>query len=132
MHIFFSFQAELTCHCPRCKIEIPKSKLNQHMDQVHGIKIFNQLMKRSFQPDTPSNFPMKIARPFLDSDPLALSKEEFNNNDIIIVYFLKKTMMISKLNNLSTMMLMKHLTYQVTNMYAFFCLKMFDLINFTF
>ena len=51
------------------------------MDQAHGIKMFNQLIKRSFQPDTPSNFPMKIARPFLDSDPLTLSQDEFNNND---------------------------------------------------
>ena len=52
------------------------------MDQAHGIKIFNKLIKRSFQPDTPSNFPMKIIRPFLDSDPLTLSQEEFNNNNI--------------------------------------------------
>ena len=58
---------------------MPKSKLNQHMDQVHGIKIFNQLIQRSF---TPSNFPMKIIKPFLGSDPLTLSQEEFNNNDI--------------------------------------------------
>jgi len=72
-------QTELTCHCPRCEIEMPKSKLNQHMDQVHGIKIFNQLIQRSF---TPSNFPMKIIKPFLGSDPLTLSQEEFNNNDI--------------------------------------------------
>ena len=49
------------------------------MDQVHGIKIFNQLIQRSF---TPSNFPMKIIQPFLGSDPLTLSQEEFNNNDI--------------------------------------------------
>ena len=49
------------------------------MDQVHGIKIFNQLIQRSF---TPSNFPMKIIKPFLGSDPLTLSQEEFNNNDI--------------------------------------------------
>ena len=45
--------------------------------------MFNQLIKRSFQPDTPtSNFPMKICRPFLDSDPLTLSQEYFNNNDV--------------------------------------------------
>ena len=49
------------------------------MDQAHGIKIFNQLMKRSF---TPSNSPMKIIQPFLGSDPLTLPQEEFNNNDI--------------------------------------------------
>merc|ERR1711935_990264 len=75
-------QDELTCHCPRCEIEMPKSKLNQHMDQAHGIKIFNNLMKRSFQPDAPPNFPMKIIRPLLDSDPLTLSQEEFNNNNV--------------------------------------------------
>jgi len=79
---FHTDQAELTCQCPRCEIEMPKSKLNQHMDQAHGIKIFNKLIKRSFQPDAPSNIPMKIIRPILDSDPLTLSQEEFNNNDI--------------------------------------------------
>ena len=45
--------------------------------------MFNQLIKRSFQPDTPtSNFPMKICRPFLESDPLTLSQEYLNNNDV--------------------------------------------------
>ena len=29
------------------------SKLNQHMDQAHGIKMFNQLIKQNFQPHTP-------------------------------------------------------------------------------
>ena len=52
------------------------------MDQAHGIKMFNKLVERSFQPDTPSNFPMKITRPFSDSDPLTLSQEEFNNNNV--------------------------------------------------
>jgi hypothetical protein len=47
---------------------MPKSKLNQQMNQAHGIK--------------PSNFPVKIIKPFLDSDPLTLSREEFNNNAI--------------------------------------------------
>ena len=75
----FLFQTELNCQCPRCKIEMPKSKLNQHMGQAHGIKILNQLMKRSFNP---SNFPVKIIKPLLDGDPLTLSQEEFNNNDI--------------------------------------------------
>ena len=76
-------QTELTCQCQRCYLELPKSKLNQHMDQVHGIKNFNQLMKQSFQPDnTLSNFPIKIIRPFLNSDPLTLSQENFNNNDV--------------------------------------------------
>ena len=59
-----------------------KSKLNQHMHQAHGIKKFNDLITKSFRPDTPSNFQMKIIRPFLDSDPLTLSQEEFNNNNI--------------------------------------------------
>jgi len=77
-------QAELTCQCPRCDITIPKSKLNQHMDQAHGIKMFNQLIKQNFQPDTPR------LRPFLDNDPLTtaiyqsqiLFQEDFNNNDV--------------------------------------------------
>ena len=51
------------------------------MDQAHGIKMFNQLIKRSFQPDTPSAFPMKISKPFLESDPLTLTQGEFNNSD---------------------------------------------------
>jgi len=69
-------QAELTCQCPRCDIEIPKSKLNQHMDQAHGIKMFNQLIKQNFQPHTPR------LRPFLDNDPLTMFQEDFNNNDV--------------------------------------------------
>lgn len=77
-----TYQEELTCHCPRCEIEVPKSRLNLHMDQAHGIKMFNKLVERSFQPDTPSNFPMKITRPFSDSDPLTFSQEEFNNNNV--------------------------------------------------
>ena len=36
-------QTELTCQCPRCDLEMPKSKLNQHMDQVHDIKVHNLL-----------------------------------------------------------------------------------------
>ena len=48
------------------------------MDQAHGIKKFNDLMKRSFQPDTPSNFPMKIIRPFLDSDPVQERSDNFH------------------------------------------------------
>ena len=75
----FLFQSELNCQCPRCEIIIPRSKLNQHMNQAHGIKVFNQLTKRTFNT---SNFPVKIIKPFLDSDPLALSQEEFNNNAI--------------------------------------------------
>ena len=49
------------------------------MGQAHGIKVLNQLMKRSFNP---SNFPVKIIKPLLDGDPLTLSQEEFNNNAI--------------------------------------------------
>ena len=48
------------------------------MNQAHGIKIFNKLIQRSFNP----SFPVKIIKPFLDSDPLTLSQEEFNNNAI--------------------------------------------------
>lgn len=67
-------QAELTCQCPRCDIEMPKSKLNQHMDQTHGIKMFNQLIKQNFQPLTPR------LRPSLDNDPLTIFQEDLNNN----------------------------------------------------
>ena len=45
----FLFQSELNCQCPRCEIIIPRSKLNQHMNQAHGIKVFNQLTKRTFK-----------------------------------------------------------------------------------
>ena len=84
------------------------------MDQAHGIKIFNQLIKRSFQPDTQSNFPMKIARPFLDSDPLTLSQEEFNNNDTKTDHYIDNGV--------------DETPYQSGNEYVcIFCIKMFDL-----
>jgi len=52
------------------------------MHQAHGIKKFNDLITKSFRPDTPSNFPMKVVRPFLNSNPLTLSQEEFNDNNV--------------------------------------------------
>ena len=89
------------------------------MDQAHGIKKFNLLIKRSFQPDTPSNFPMKSARPFLDSDPLTLSQEEFNNNDTKTEKYIDNDVDDEP-------------PYQSGNENVFFCMKMFDLINLTF
>jgi len=47
---FHTNQTELNISCPRCDAEVTKSNLNSHMAQVHGLKKFNQLMKRSFQP----------------------------------------------------------------------------------
>ena len=63
------------------------------MNQAHGIKVFNQLTKRTFNT---SNFPVKIIKPFLDSDPLALSQEEFNNNAIKTEQFIKNDVNGSK------------------------------------
>merc|ERR1712083_672308 len=45
-------QTELNISCPRCDAEVTKSNLNSHMAQVHGLKKFNQLMKRSFLPQS--------------------------------------------------------------------------------
>ena len=35
-------QTELTCQCPRCDLEMPKSKLNQHMDHRAATVNFSQ------------------------------------------------------------------------------------------
>merc|ERR1712228_433119 len=44
-------QLERKIQCPRCSEEVPKSGMNPHMDLKHGVKNFNQLLKRSFQPE---------------------------------------------------------------------------------
>merc|ERR1711862_1060727 len=43
-----------TVQCPRCMDEILKASLNSHMDQKHGVKKFDQMMKMSFKPDAPA------------------------------------------------------------------------------
>merc|ERR1711973_42733 len=80
-------QTDLKIQCPRCKAEIHKSSLNSHMEQVHKVKKFNQLMKRSFQPsasrNVPSssqNIPTKIAKDEEQVDLLDLIPNDENNN----------------------------------------------------
>merc|ERR1711862_266367 len=75
-------ETELTCQCPRCNIEMPKSKLNEHMDKAHEIKAFNQMIKRNFKPETQTKHPTKISKLFLESDPLTMTHGDFNNNNI--------------------------------------------------
>merc|ERR1712126_457982 len=78
-------QTDLKIQCPRCKAEIHKSSLNSHMEQVHKVKKFNQLLKRSFQPsasrNAPSssqNIPTKIAKVEEQLDPLDMVPKEAN------------------------------------------------------
>merc|ERR1711862_511162 len=63
-------------------IEMPKSKLNEHMDKAHEIKAFNQMIKRNFKPETQTKHPTKISKLFLESDPLTMTHGDFNNNNI--------------------------------------------------
>merc|ERR1712156_809916 len=76
-------QTDLKIQCPRCNAEIHKSSLNSHMEQVHKVKKFNQLLKRSFQPsasrNVPSssqNIPKKIAKVEEQLDPLYMVPKE--------------------------------------------------------
>ena len=76
---------DLKIQCPRCNAEIHKSSLNSHMEQVHKVKKFNQLLKRSFQPsaarNVPSssqNIPTKIAKVEEQLDPLDMVPKEAN------------------------------------------------------
>merc|ERR1711973_352053 len=78
-------QTDLKIQCPRCNAEIHKSSLNSHMEQVHKVKKFNQLLKRSFQPsasrDAPSSsqsIPTKIAKVEEQIDPLDMVPKEAN------------------------------------------------------
>merc|ERR1711881_146112 len=41
-------KVERKVQCPRCDEEVPKSGMNSHMNQKHGVKNFNELLKRSF------------------------------------------------------------------------------------
>merc|ERR1711983_525984 len=47
---FHTNQAEPITQCPRCNEEMSKSKLNPHMESKHGIKKFDQVLKRNFLP----------------------------------------------------------------------------------
>jgi len=78
-------KTDLKIQCPRCNAEIHKSSLNSHMEQVHKVKKFNQLLKRSFQPsasrNAPSssqNIPTKIAKVEEQLDPLDMVPKEAN------------------------------------------------------
>jgi len=73
-------QIELKIQCPRCNTEMSKSNLNPHMDQVHSLKKFDQLVKRSFQPSTSGDVPKKITETEVEHNPLALGNEDLNNN----------------------------------------------------
>ena len=39
--------SKIQINCPRCNEELPKTKLNSHMEQKHDVKKFDQLLKRS-------------------------------------------------------------------------------------
>jgi len=77
-------QHERKVECPRseCDEEVPKSSLNPHMDQKHGIKNFKQLLKRSFQPgvDASKNSANKKPKITLDSDDKNPLSQDLNNN----------------------------------------------------
>merc|ERR1719447_575996 len=77
-------QHERKVECPRseCDEEVPKSSLNPHMDQKHGIKNFKQLLKRSFQPgvDASKNSANKKPKMTLDSDDTNPISQDLNNN----------------------------------------------------
>jgi len=75
-------QLERKVECPRCPEEVPKSSLNPHMDQKHGIKNFKQLLKRSFQPgaDASKNSSNKKPKMTLDSDDKSPLNQDLNNN----------------------------------------------------
>jgi len=75
---------ELKIQCPRCNIEMSKSDFNPHMDKEHGVKNFNQLMKKSFIPSNPkgvtSSNPGSVTKKTIKKkgkgDPLALAIEQ--------------------------------------------------------
>jgi len=75
---------ELKINCPRCGTEMSKSDLNPHMDKEHGLKNFNQLMKKSFIPSNPGgvtssnsgSVTKKTTKKKGKGDPLALAIEQ--------------------------------------------------------
>jgi len=81
---------ELKIQCPRCNTEMSKSDLNPHMDKEHGLKNFNQLMKKSFIPSNPggvtSSNPGSVTKKTVKKkgkgDPLALAIEKAGIEDL--------------------------------------------------
>jgi len=75
-------QLERKVQCPRCDEEVPKSGLNPHMDQKHGLKNFNVMAKRSFKPeaDASKNSSNKKPKMTLDSDDTNPLSQDLNNN----------------------------------------------------
>jgi len=80
---------ELKIQCPRCNIEMSKSDLNPHMDKEHGVKNFNQLMKKNFIPSNPkgvtSSNPGSVTKKTTKKekgDPLALAIEKAGIEDL--------------------------------------------------
>merc|ERR1711962_1704696 len=80
---------ELKINCPRCGTEMSKSDLNPHMDKEHGLKNFNQLMKKSFIPSNPggvtSSNPGSVTKKTTKKkkgDPLALAIEQAGIEDL--------------------------------------------------
>jgi len=81
---------ELKTNCPRCGIEMSKSDLNPHMDKEHGLKNFNQLMKKNFIPSNPKgvtssnpgSVTKKTTKKKEKGDPLALAIEKAGIEDL--------------------------------------------------
>jgi len=80
---------ELKINCPRCGTEMSKSDLNPHMDKEHGLKNFNQLMKKCFIPSNPggvtSSNPGSVTKKTTKKekgDPLAMAVEEAGIEDL--------------------------------------------------
>ena len=70
---------ESKVQCPRCNDQFAKSALNSHMERRHQLKNFNQLLKRSYLPDTSENSvaERKIPKNTLENNPLASSYLRF-------------------------------------------------------
>ena len=83
---FHTNQADPITQCPRCNEEVSKSKLNMHMEKKHGIKKFDQALKRSFLPDSSDIFYPKQKIPKLEYDSEntdnSAEQEDFYNNNI--------------------------------------------------
>ena len=80
---------ESSVQCPRCPEEMAKSSLNSHMEQKHQLKNFNQLLKRSYLPDSSEHSVDKGKMPkttFVGTfkDPLSLEPEDSRNNNVNI------------------------------------------------
>merc|ERR1712166_1533706 len=63
--------------CPRCDVEIAKSKFQMHMEKSHEINAnFKVMMKRSFQPNLSENETIKEKIPKMEQD---VPKKEINS-----------------------------------------------------